>query len=67
MDYLAAERSEVACIWTAEAQNNEIIDFRHDTSPQALLGVRLVNRPRDNGSGSSAGHAFDIVMPGQRR
>lgn len=32
---LAAERSEVACIWAAEAKG-EIIDCPADTSPQAL-------------------------------
>ncbi len=59
---LAIERAEVACIWAAEAQNNEILDFRADTSPQAVLGVRLVNQPRTNGSqGSSPMHAFDIA------
>jgi hypothetical protein len=67
MDYLAAERNEVACIWHAEAQQGEVIDLRSTTTAQAVLGLRLVNRPRANGSGTSAGHAFDVVMPGQRR
>jgi hypothetical protein len=45
----------------------ETIDWRADTSPQALLGVRLVNTPRANPSpGTSPEHAFDIVMPGRR-
>jgi hypothetical protein len=66
-DVLAIERAEVACIWAAEAAG-EILDFRSATSPQSLLGVRLVNRPRASPSGTtSAGHAFDIVMPGQQR
>jgi len=63
---LAIERAEVACIFAAEA-NGEVIDFRSETSPQSLLGLRLANQPRVNGSGTSAGHAFDIIMPGQRR
>jgi hypothetical protein len=65
-DVLAVERAEVACIWAAEAQNNEIIDFRADTSPQGLLGLRLVNRPRASPSGTSPEHAWDIVG-GRRR
>jgi hypothetical protein len=64
-DMLTIERSEVACIWHAEAAG-EVLDFCADTSPQSLLGVQLVRRPRANGSGTSAGHAFDIVMPGRR-
>ena len=45
----------------------ETIDWCADTSPQALLGVRLVNAPRANPSpGTSPQHAFDIVMPGRR-
>jgi hypothetical protein len=56
----------VACVWAAAAQG-KIIDFRADTSPQALLGIRLVNRPRAVASGTRAGHAFDIVMPGKWR
>jgi hypothetical protein len=59
-DMLMIERAEIACIWAAEAQG-EIIDFRADTSPQAVIGVRLVNQPRVNGSGTSAGHAFDLI------
>jgi hypothetical protein len=66
-DMLAIERAECALIWHAEA-NGEVIDFsRSDTSPLAVLGLQLVHRPRVNGSGTSAGHAFDIIMPGQRR
>jgi hypothetical protein len=60
-DMLAIERAEVACIWHAEAQNNEILDFRVDTSPQSLLGLRLVNRPRASPSGTSPEHAYDII------
>ena len=61
-DVLAIERAEVSLILAAEAQNNEIIDFRADTSPQALLGVRLVNQPRANPSpGTSPMHAFNII------
>jgi hypothetical protein len=60
-DMLMIERSECALIWHAEAENNEIIDFRADTSPQSLLGLRLVNRPRSSPSGTSPEHAFDIA------
>jgi hypothetical protein len=54
------ERAEIACIWHAEAAG-EIIDFRAVTSPQGLLGLRLVNRPRAGPLGTSQEHAFDIV------
>ena len=58
---LAVERSEIACILAAEAQG-EIIDFRADTSPQALLGVRLVNQPRANPSpGTSPEHVITFA------
>jgi hypothetical protein len=51
----------------AISTQRETIDWRADTSPQALLGVRLVNAPRANPSpGTSREHAFDIVMPGRR-
>lgn len=42
---LEAERLECAAIWAIEAKDGTIIDFRRDTSPQSLLGVRLVTRP----------------------
>src|SRR5437899_10665964 len=38
-DMLAIERAEVACIWHAEAQNNEILDFRVDTRRKACSGL----------------------------
>ncbi len=41
-DMLAIERSECALIWHAEAKG-EVLDLRGDTTPQPLLGVRLVN------------------------
>jgi hypothetical protein len=55
-DMLAIERAECALIWHAEA-NGEVIDFRSDTSPMAVLGVRLVTAPRANPSpGTSPQH-----------
>jgi hypothetical protein len=64
-DTLMIERSEVACIWHAEAAE-EILDFRGTTSPQSLLGLRLVNRPRANPSpGTSPEHV--ITFAGLRR
>jgi len=60
-DMLAIERAEVALIWAAEAQNNEILDFRSTTSPQSLLGFRLVSAPRTNPSGTSPQHVIDIA------
>jgi hypothetical protein len=38
---LQIERAEAAIIFAAEAQG-EVIPFRADTSPMAVLGVRLV-------------------------
>ncbi|MEH2565604.1 hypothetical protein [Bradyrhizobium sp. AZCC 2289] len=65
-DTLMIERSECAPIWAAEAKG-EVIDFRSDTTAQAVLGLQLVNRPRANPSpGTSPSHAFDIIMPGRR-
>jgi hypothetical protein len=43
-DMLAVERKECALIFAAEAQGS-VIDFRPDTSVQALLGIRLVTAP----------------------
>ena len=60
-DMLMIERSECALIWAAE-EKGETIDFRADTSPQALLGLRLVNRPRASPSpGTSPEHGYDIA------
>jgi len=60
-DMLMTERSEVACIWAAETRNNEILDFRFDTTPMAALGVALKTVPRAAPSGTSPGHGYDIV------
>jgi hypothetical protein len=57
-DALAAERAECALIWHAESKD-EVLPFRADTSPLAVLGVRLVQAPYrapDHG-----GHSFDII------
>ena len=60
-DVLAVKRSECSLIWAAEAKG-EVIDFRAETTPQAVLGVRLVTAPRANPSpGSSPLLAYDIV------
>lgn len=58
-DALLIERSECSLIWHAEAAG-EIIDWRGDTSPQALLGVRLVTAPRVEASGSTPGYSWDL-------
>jgi hypothetical protein len=44
-DALMIERSECSLIWHAEAKG-ELIDFRSDTTAQAVLDVRLVTTPR---------------------
>jgi hypothetical protein len=64
-DTLMVERSICSLVWHAEFENGEVIDFG-DVSPQALLGVELIQRPRASPSGTSLGHAFDVIMPGRR-
>ncbi|MFG3595539.1 hypothetical protein [Bradyrhizobium sp. RDI18] len=63
-DALLIERSECALIWAAESKG-EVLDFRGDTTVQAVLGLTLVQRPRANPSGTSPEHAFNII--GARR
>ena len=66
-DRLLIERAECALIWHAEAKG-EVIDWRGDTTPMALLGVRLVKAtPADTSPGSSWMQAFDIVGGRGRR
>ena len=43
-DALTIERAECALIWHAESKG-EVLPFRADTSPLAVLGVRLVQAP----------------------
>jgi hypothetical protein len=66
-DLLAVERDESALVW--QAQDEKLpVEHRGDCAPAAILQVRLLTAPRTNGSqGSSPMHAFDIVMPWQRR
>ena len=63
-DALMIERAECSVIWHAEAKG-EVIDFRADTSPQALLGVRLVTGPPLM-LGTTVGHSYEIVLPWKR-
>ena len=63
-DMLAIERLECACIWHADAKG-EVIDFRPTTSPQAVLGVRLVNVPRVAPAGSSHGYSWNTLGGGR--
>jgi hypothetical protein len=57
-DALMIERSECSLIWHADAKG-ELIDFRSDTTAQAVLGVRLVTAPRANPSpGTSPEHVI---------
>lgn len=64
-DMLAVERSEVALIRYAEARG-EVIDYRRDCSPAAVLGVELiVRRPTEPGRSTSP-LAYDLVVPGGR-
>jgi hypothetical protein len=47
-DMLTIEHGECSLIRAAEAQG-EVIDFRSDTAPAAVLGVELVQRAGGNG------------------
>jgi hypothetical protein len=47
------ERSECSLIWSAEINDETILDFRRSTSPAALIGVRAVvvaSRPAPSGT-----------------
>ena len=58
-DRLAAERGKFRLIWAAEARNNEILDFRPDTTPCVAIGVALKTVPRAALSPSSPEHACE--------
>lgn len=64
-DMLDIERRICAVIWHAEARG-EILDFPATTSPQSLLGLQLIHRPRTDVPGTTASHAYDIVRVGRR-
>ena len=64
-DTLAVERSECGLIWHADAKG-EVIDFRADTTAQAVLGVRIVTAPRVE-AGTSVGYAYDLIASGRQR
>jgi hypothetical protein len=51
------ERAECGLIWAAEAQG-EVIDFRSDTTPMAVLGLRL---PRASSLGTSPEHVITFA------
>ena len=59
-DMLSVERSECSLIWRADA-SGDVIDFRNTTSPQAVLGIRLVTAPRQAAPGTPGDHAYDLV------
>jgi hypothetical protein len=59
-DTLMIERAECGLIWAAEAQG-EVIDFRSDTTPMAVLGLRLVNQPRASSLGTSPEHVITFA------
>jgi hypothetical protein len=59
-DTLMIEHSECALIWHAE-EKGEVLDFRSDTTPMAVLGLRLVNQPRASSLGTSPEHGYDVV------
>lgn len=63
VDVLAVERMEVALIRLAESKGGEVVDYRHDTSAQALLGCRLITAPyREPDHG---GHSFTVSHVGR--
>lgn len=63
IDVLAVERQEVALLRIAEAKG-QVIDFRHDTSPLAVLGCRLITAPYVDPNYD--GHSFKISYGGGR-
>lgn len=65
-DLGAVEYDEAHLVWQAQAEKLPL-EHRSDCAPAAILQVRLVTAPRTNGSQGSSPHAFDVIMPGQRR
>jgi hypothetical protein len=59
---LACDRELSELIWLAQAQNLPV-EFRPDANPLAVLGLALVTTPHTARSGTSPGHAYDIVGP----
>ena len=55
---------EAARFFKSKAKG-EIIDYRANTTPQALLGVRLVSAPYR--APDHDGHSWDVVQPTRRR
>jgi hypothetical protein len=60
---IAIQRHECSLIWHAETTKGEVIEFRSDTTPECVLGVRLRTQPRDV-PGTSVEHAYNIAHPG---
>ena len=65
-DKLLIERAECALIFHAEQSQSEIVDFRERTDPKALLGLALVTSTPNQPSGTTGGHAIDLVYGGRR-
>ena len=63
VDFLATERMECALIRIAEVRS-EVLDYRHDTSPQSLLGVVVVTVPYREPDYN--GHSFAVSHGGRR-
>jgi hypothetical protein len=59
-DLLDIERQEASLVWQAQAQTLPA-EHRHDCSPVAILGCRLITALRTTPSGTSADHGYNIV------
>jgi hypothetical protein len=60
-DLLSVEREESALVWLAQSQNLPC-EFRHDISPVALLGLKLITTPRATNAASTPELAsFDLA------
>ncbi len=59
-DLLDIERQEASLVWQAQAQTLPA-EHRHDCSPVAILGCRLITALRTTPSGPSADHGYNIV------
>ena len=59
-DLLAVERDESFFVWRAQTDRLPV-EHRADVDPVALLNVALVIAPRVAASGTTGGHAYDII------
>jgi hypothetical protein len=59
-DLIDIEKQEAELVFRGQSEGLPC-EHRADINPVALLGLRLVTAPRAAPSGTSPGHAWDIV------